>query len=252
MPYPNSSDVSAGQPTASAHYNNLRKDALYLGNISADSISLGKLLSTYILNVKIEYLATNRLRVPYVTTAPASLVIEGCMLQQTDNVDLSSGEFSGAAATWYIFAVRSASSTSFTLSVNTSPTPATGQRLIGQVYWNGTALAQSSIITYSSLRMPDPDYDSGWFAVVYNTTYTKTHNLGSIPRLWMLFHNTTADGSNQWCLVGNVGPTTAPRVTISSTTTAFTAQTGNDANNGTLLHLFGNSSGGYYRILAWK
>ena len=131
MPYPNSSDVSAGQPTASAHYNNLRKDAVFLGNVSADSISLGKLLSTYILNIDIEYLTTNRLRVPYVTTAPGTLVIEGCMLQQIDNVDLPAGQFSGSAATWYIFVNRTPSSTSFTLSVNTSSTPASGQRPAG-------------------------------------------------------------------------------------------------------------------------
>ncbi len=39
MAYPLSSEVSAGQPTASAHYNNLRDDALYLGMGSANAVA---------------------------------------------------------------------------------------------------------------------------------------------------------------------------------------------------------------------
>jgi hypothetical protein len=166
-------------------------------------------------------------------------------------VDLPSGEFSGAAATWYIFANRSASSTSFTLSVNTSPTPAAGQRLIGQVYWNGTALAQSSIICYSALRFPDPDYDSGWFAVAYNQTYDKSHYLGSVPRQVLLLHCTSADGSGMNNVVGTTSNGTISRTNIGMTTSLIELKTGNDAALGTCYTTITSSGGGYYRILAW-
>jgi hypothetical protein len=70
MAYPNSSDVSAGQPTASAHYNNLRKDALYFGNAAADSNPAGTFFTRFVSNLTIQYLASNRLRVPYVSYKP--------------------------------------------------------------------------------------------------------------------------------------------------------------------------------------
>jgi hypothetical protein len=64
MTYPTSSPVSAGQPTASSHYNTLRADALYLGQLERDSTSLGALLQRYESGLCLEYLAVNRLRVP--------------------------------------------------------------------------------------------------------------------------------------------------------------------------------------------
>ncbi len=45
MTYPLSSDVVAGQPTAADHYNNLRADALRLGQAAADSNNLADLLT---------------------------------------------------------------------------------------------------------------------------------------------------------------------------------------------------------------
>jgi hypothetical protein len=104
MTYPESSDVSAGQPTASAHYNNLRKDAVYLGLTNAQVTSLGNFLATFVQNIKLEYLATNRIRVAYDSFNPARIMINGYMLYQTAAIDSAIGMFSGAAATWYIFA----------------------------------------------------------------------------------------------------------------------------------------------------
>ena len=100
MAYPLSSDVSSGQPTAYQHYNNLRADALYLGQAAADVVSLGAFFQRYADNIKIEYLATNRLRVPHVASRPATMMINGLMLQAAANVDLPASSFSGGAATW--------------------------------------------------------------------------------------------------------------------------------------------------------
>ena len=149
MTYPLSSDVTAGQPTAADHYNNLRADALRLGQLAADSANLAELLTRVEQNLTIQILSTDRLRVPATTSAPVSLIIDGYyIVKSTSNIDLSAGaKPSGSAMMWYIFAVRTPGSTTFTLSVNTSSTESSGYRLIGSFYWNGTAIEAPSIRT---------------------------------------------------------------------------------------------------------
>lgn len=251
MTYPSSSDVAGGQPTLAAHYNNLRKDALYLGNLSTESIPIGSFIEGLVTGMKLEYLATNRVKVPHVAAAPAKIMIDGYLLQSYADVELSAGMFSGTAATWYIFAVRASTST-FTLNVSTSAAVVPGTRLIGQCYWDGTNILAGSVYSYFSHNLPPPDYDSGYFAVTYNTTYAKTHNLKSIPAVVVLLHCTSATGAAAHSVVGNVGPTSGIRVPIYYDTTTITCETGNDATNGTLLGRPSNSAGGYYRILAWR
>ena len=38
-------------------------------------------------------------------------------------------------------------------------------------------------------------YDSGWYAVAVNTTYTKAHGLGAVPTTVQVFYSDTSDGS---------------------------------------------------------
>lgn len=148
MSYPESSEVSAGQPTASAHYNNLRKDALYLGMAAVDAASLGALLARYEYGLRLELLDTDRIRVPATATEAVYLVVNGYMLTAAANVDLSAGSRpSGAAAQYYVFAVRNGSSTTFTLDINTTSTETTDQRRIGGFYWDGSQIDASSIYT---------------------------------------------------------------------------------------------------------
>jgi hypothetical protein len=143
MGYPTSSDVTVGQPTASAHYNNLRADALRLGQAAADGVNLGDLLAKFETNLSLEYLATNRVRVPASAASPAAVVVNGVPLLATAAVDLPAGSApSGGAAWWYVFAVQSAGSTSFTLTANTTATEATGTRRIGRFYWDGSSIGQ--------------------------------------------------------------------------------------------------------------
>ena len=148
MTYPNSSNVSAGQPTASAHYNNLRSDALYLGKDESGAVTLGKVLSRYEENLTLELLGTNRVRVPASLEQPVNLMVSSYMLQATANVDLSTGAApAGAAAVYYVFALRSGGSTTFTIDVNTSSAEANDRRLIGSFYWDGSAIVEKSIRT---------------------------------------------------------------------------------------------------------
>ena len=152
MTYPTSSDVSAGQPTAASHYNTLRADALRFGEPAADAATLADLFSRYEHNLRMEYLATHKIRVPGSVTAPVGIVINGIPLRSSANVDLAAGDVpSGAAATYYVFAVATAGSTTFTIDTSTSATEGEDQRLIGSFYWNGSAIVQDSIQTeYSS------------------------------------------------------------------------------------------------------
>ncbi len=156
MTYPLSSEVSSGQPTAAAQYNNLRRDALRLGQADADSATMADFLGRFSHNLRLEALESDRLRVPASLNSPAVLLVNGCMLTASANVDLSaSGKPSGAAADWYVFAVQSAGSASFTLEVNTSASEASGRRLIGQFYWDGSRIAPGSVQCLASQYLED-------------------------------------------------------------------------------------------------
>lgn len=251
MAYPESSDVSAGQPTAAAHYNNLRKDAVYLGKTSVQAADLATLLSNFVQNLRLEYLATNRIRVPYDSFNPARIVINGYMLYQNANIDSSLNLFSGPATTWYIFANQLVGSTGFGITVSTSPSPLANQRVIGECYWDGSNVDPATVRCYYP-GFSAADYDSGWFAVTTATLYTKTHNFGVVPRLWKLFWCSASDGSATHYEVTTVLDGTAYKCPIGSNTTSFKVKTGDSATMGTLVNTQAISAAGYYRILAWK
>jgi len=146
MTYPESENVSAGDATLASHYNNLRADSVHLGKDSDDSVALGALLERYESRLEVERLDTTKIRVPASASAPVSLLIDGYLCQAVANVDLDAGEVpAGAAAAYYIFANRTDSSTTFTLTVNTSNTEAANQRLIGRFYWDSSAIVKDSV-----------------------------------------------------------------------------------------------------------
>lgn len=255
MTYPLSSEVTAGQPTLADHYNNLRKDALQLGNAAADSLTLAGFLNRYNEFVTLEYLDTNRLRVPYSTGQPPTLMINGCMLQATANVDLPSNQFSGSSATWYVFAVRTAGSTTFTLSVNTSATETANQRLIGEVTWDGGDIIVVKSYFSPAVVIPDADYDSGWFAVTTSTTYTKAHSIGQVPRFVQLYWCSTSNGAGgiyPVTCVYTASPTSNTVSPLYMDATNVYAITGTASGTGTLMSTNVRSGSGYYRIMAWK
>ena len=148
MTYPLSSAVSAGDATLASHYNNLRKDALYLGQDPADAVALGAALERLEFRLTLERLNTTQVRVPATASAPVSLLIDGFLVQTTAHVDLAIGDApSGAAAAYYVFANRAAASTSFTLSISTSVTELANQRRIGRFYWDGAKIVKDSVST---------------------------------------------------------------------------------------------------------
>lgn len=152
MTIPASSAVAAGDATLASHYNNVRLDALTLGQAVTNSAYLYQLLERYESRLNIELLSTDKVRVPATTAEPVSLVAAGYILQATANVDLAdAGKPSGGANTYYIFANQTAGSTTFTLTVSTSISEAANQRRIGRFYWNGTKIEMDSIRTELSI-----------------------------------------------------------------------------------------------------
>jgi hypothetical protein len=253
--YPVSNEVSPGQATAAGQYNNLRKDALRLGAEPADARTLAEFFCRYIDGVMLVYLTSNRLRVPFITTRPPSLMINGYMCQAGANIDLASNSFSGAAAVWYIFAVRNAGANTFTLEANTSPVEGVDRRILGQVYWDGTNLDASSIITYAVSGLGTADYDSGWFAAAYDNIYTKSHNLGQHPRQVILLHSTSASPTSTDELVRvtvNYGASDYPTDCLGMTAQYIFVQTGGHTALGTVLSRRRGSGAGYFRLQAWK
>jgi len=156
MTYPLSSAVSAGDATLATHYNNLRSDALFLGQPAANAVNLAALLERYESRLKIERLNTDQLRIVASAAEPVSLMISGYMVQAVANVDLATDQKpSGAANSYYIFANRADSSTTFTLTVSTSSTEGANQRRIGRFYWDGTKIEKDSIRTELAIFIKD-------------------------------------------------------------------------------------------------
>ena len=168
MSYPESANVSAGDATLASHYNNLRADGVYLGQVAADSVPLGTLLERYESRLEVERLETTKIRVPASASAPVSLLIDGYLCQAVADVDLDPGEVpAGAAAAYYIFANRADDGTTFTLTVNTSNTESADQRRIGRFYWDGSAIVKDSVRTEHAgliadlLYLTDPQICNG-------------------------------------------------------------------------------------------
>jgi hypothetical protein len=88
-------------------------------------------------------------------------------------------------------------------------------------------------------------YDSGWFAVDTNASYSKTHGLGALPKLASIWFSQNADGSNAF-QVGDVvkgGDSDDNGITINAiTTTTCNVITGAD-------HIISYDAGGsWYHI----
>lgn len=155
MTYPLSFVISPGDPTLASQYNNLRSDALFLGQAPADAVSIGQFLERYESRLQLVKLNTAQVRVPATVSKPVSLFVDGYLLQAQNYIDLPSGSAPNGSGTWYVFANRSAGNNSFTLSISTSSTESTGKRRIGSFYFDGTTIVRDSIRTELSESIAD-------------------------------------------------------------------------------------------------
>jgi hypothetical protein len=115
--------------------------------------------------------------------------------------------------------------------------------------------------TYSLATFNSPlaaEYDSGWFAVAYNNSYTKAHGLGGAPKFLAIYWCSTATpaAGDYIDLIYTVSQSTLTTVSMDDTNLYATAPNDSAAGtkratgytNGAVV----NSASGYWRILAWK
>ncbi len=107
-----------------------------------------------------------------------------------------------SSTTFYLYAVADADANTFTVEISTSSSaPGTGicYRRLGSFYNDSS----SNITNISNDDAPKyQTYDSGWFAVAANTTYAKTHSLGTTKVLTTIYVSSSFDGSSNCYLVG--------------------------------------------------
>jgi len=147
MTYPLTSPISPGDPTLASQYNDLRADALYCGQSPADAVTLGQFIKRYETRLTLEKLNTAQVRVPASADDPVSIFVGDHLLQTAANIDLDAASAPNGTGSWYVFANRTAGSTSFTLSISTSPTESAGKRRIGRFYYDGSVIVRDSVRT---------------------------------------------------------------------------------------------------------
>ena len=161
------------------------------------------------------------------------------------NIDTGS---EASSTTYYAYAIASATTdTTFTVKISTSasaPSGVTYYRKLGSFYND----ASSNITLVTNDDQPMKYYDSGWFAIAVNTTYTKIHSLGTTKLSVKVFISSSSDGSAncyEQPLYG--GSSYYAGVSESAlTTTQISVTTG----TGYLLsHQLGNLTSGYARII---
>jgi len=109
------------------------------------------------------------------------------------DIDADSEE---ASTTYYIYAIGSATTdTTFTIKISknsSAPSGVTYYKRIGSFYNDSS----SNIVSIKTDNQTVSYYDSGWFSVAANSSYTKVHNLGTQKLLIFVYFSTTNDGSN--------------------------------------------------------
>ena len=68
------------------------------------------------------------------------------------------------------------------------PNPVQVDDVITAAQWNQDVVDNAQYLYDSALGTDGTQYDSGWFAVTYGTTYTKAHGLGATPRSVEVWH----------------------------------------------------------------
>ena len=125
--------------------------------------------------------------------------------------------------------------------------------LITAAIWNQDVVDNSQFLYDSALG--SVEYDSGWFAVTYNTAYTKAHGFGQAPRFVAIWHSTTASPGSADELVMALGGYEASvhhRNTVGVDSTNIYIQTATSNASGVCDSTRRASASGYYRVLAWK
>lgn len=196
---------------------------------------LERMLFTYRSKAKIVYASASTLTVEAGEVAcrdSGSTLIK--MRRNTSSTtvawaDLDTGS-EAASTTYYIWAVADADATTFTVKISASATFPTGVTYAAKLgsFYNDSSSNITNIANDHSEGIGEW-YDSGWFAVSNNNTYSKTHNLGTTKVLITLLFSNNSNGSGLCLLSAGSdlnGASEYGLYTSALSTTAVTVDTG--------------------------
>ncbi len=144
MSYPLSSPVVAGDATEASQYNNLRKDALYLGGDPAGSGNLLQLLYGSIGTINLLLETDAKIRLSASAAEPCGLMIGGGIFSMTEDQTVTlNAMLMPAAGRYYLYAIGQNDGT-FIMEAGDNDIPANG-RMIGTFLWDGTGVIPGSL-----------------------------------------------------------------------------------------------------------
>lgn len=170
-------------------------------NITENNNALDLALSGYAGGCKISYSTVAQLTVGAGgvvvsdSTGATRLMLANTAATTVTWSNIESGGSEAASTTYYVYAVGSATTdTVFTVTISTSSTTPTGvtyYKRLGSFYNDSSSNIiniqnDSQVVNYS---------DTGWFAISADTTYAKTHNLGTTKCIIQVFTSSSSDGS---------------------------------------------------------
>lgn len=132
-----------------------------------------------------------------------------------------------------------------------NPTTRSTGELITAAIWNQEVVDNTQFLYDSNFQGV---YDSGWFSVTYNASYTKAHGLSATPRLVIVLWASTSSPTTWRNVTGQESTVEHPPF-IEADATNILVRTGSYSAGGTY-YAEGSGSvyrqaGGYYRIVAW-
>ncbi len=143
MTYPLSSEVSVGDPTEASQYNNLRRDALYLGSGAGESGTLLQLLAQGMGTVRLTRVSASTIGLTASPADPCAVMIGGRICAVTSSLTaLLSLASLPTAGRYGIWAVAQTDGT-FTLAAGASGPD--GSRQIGTLLWDGTGVIPGTV-----------------------------------------------------------------------------------------------------------
>ena len=144
MTYPNSSAVTAGQATEADQYNNLRSDALCLGDDPAVSGTLRDLLYQGKGEIRLSRASKTAIRLEASEDAPCAMLIGGKIHSVSADLTVSvSADSLPQAGRYFLYAVGG-SGTGFTLRAGDTSVPANGRK-IGTFLWDGGGVVPETV-----------------------------------------------------------------------------------------------------------
>ncbi len=154
MTYPLSNEVNIGDATEAAQYNNLRRDALYLGGEPAGSGNLLQLLAQSMGEINLTQLSGTTIRLAASPSNPVGVMIGGNIYAIAQNLTVwLTGTALPTAGRYYIYAIAQ-SDGSFILDAADNNVPDGGRR-IGTFLWDGTGVIPGtvrSITQYNAIQ----------------------------------------------------------------------------------------------------